>query len=60
MSDRDVRQCPDCEKLIPLSHWIYTEISCEDCGSHPGVMCPICWGVFDLIFYEFIRSNEVG
>jgi hypothetical protein len=30
----------------------YAEVYCEDCGSHPAVVCPECGEYFDMIYVE--------
>lgn len=42
--------CLVCEKTSPEDQWGEIDMPCEDCGDHPGVKCPQCEEVFDMIF----------
>jgi len=43
-------RCPDCEEFS--KGWVESEVGCEDCGSHPGMTCPVCDWRVDLIYNE--------
>lgn len=46
--------CPHCDKLIPVGTEVSnTELGCEDCGSHSGIICPFCDEPIDEIYHDF-------
>ncbi|MEK5439371.1 MULTISPECIES: hypothetical protein [Paenibacillus] len=57
-------KCPDCEEITEFDDWTDGETGCEDCGSHPALVCPACGiGTVDLIFngledFEYIDPTE--
>lgn len=55
----DPRICPMCSIASPLNAFVPILLGCEDCGDHPGVICPSCNEEIDLIFYDFIHFTEI-
>ena len=55
----DPRTCPKCDVTSPFNDFMPVLLGCEDCGDHPGVLCPSCNEEIDLIFYDFIHFSEV-
>lgn len=41
--------CPLCRNTSDAKDWRDTEVACEDCGDHPAVVCPVCFGVIDVV-----------
>ena len=43
-------KCPECGEWSKHSHWIESEIDCEDCGTHSAMECPVCHERFDHVW----------
>ena len=44
--------CDSCGEWTDENDWWETEVACDDCGSHPAIVCPTCEEVFDGVFVE--------
>jgi hypothetical protein len=52
-------QCPECKAISDEEEWRESEVSCEDCGSHPSRVCPKCFEHIDTVYKE-LSDYEVG
>ena len=51
--------CPECKKWSGMNTWREGEVGCEDCGSHPAIVCPLCETCFDWLKSE-VFSTRAG
>lgn len=52
-------RCPECE--VAAKGWTTTEyVYCEDCGDHPGAVCPECDAAVDLVFTDLSELVPAG
>jgi len=45
--------CPECKEESKRSEWDNSEVLCDDCGTHPALVCPKCKEPIDQIFDDF-------
>lgn len=50
--------CPECEVWSPVASWREGEVCCEDCGTHPSMVCPACENQTDTVFTDFEDADE--
>lgn len=42
MEPKQEIKCPHCGEWSDEEAWKESEVGCEDCGSHPSLICPKC------------------
>ncbi len=43
-------KCPSCDETSLAGEWKDVEPYCETCGSHLGIVCPLCDKTFDHVW----------
>jgi len=46
----EMRKCPLCNHISPLSKFKTAEIRCMGCKSHAALKCPNCNELIDLVY----------
>lgn len=49
---------PECKEWSPVEGWREGEEYCEDCGSHPSMVCPACESHTDTVFTDFTGEAD--
>jgi hypothetical protein len=44
--------CPNCQGIAKAELFTETEKGCDDCGSHPALLCPVCDEPIDMIYHD--------
>lgn len=50
--------CPGCGRWSAARWWEVGEAACEDCGSHPAMICPWCTEHIDAILTRSVSTRR--
>jgi hypothetical protein len=54
----DYYQCTECGQISEDINWEKTDIECELCGLHPGLVCPHCKASFHELDVDYPRKTK--
>jgi Zn finger protein HypA/HybF involved in hydrogenase expression len=58
VDENTLLECEECKKYSKVLDYKEGETYCEDCGTHPALICPLCGHYHDEIYSVFIIKQE--